>query len=306
MLGVFPSDPVGILVGEGPGAEEVEKSQPFVGRTGQWLDDRLQENNLLRHNLVILNAQGCQPPKGAKTDDTMRAATKCCHPLFLSQFNDYKQLPILAMGKWASSAVNDLKPITVETGRGFIRNNLLVTWHPTYAAFYNPWKAGEFVNDLQRFRRMLSGTLEQEPEIIIHPTLDDLTRLAESDTLACDIETRAPHGQPDYWGKDPYRAELRTIALGTPTLGVAHWWGSNQIVQRQIIYILESKNWVKIFHNGWMFDQPVLARLGIKVVNARDTRDMRRAVSATSRLSLRHLTSIYSDFAPWKELEDEK
>ena len=311
VLGVFPSEPIGVLVGEGPGSEEVDKGTPFVGRTGTWLDERLQENELDRSKLVIINAQACQSVKELKSDDTMRAATKCCAPLFNSQFVAYKHLPILAMGKWGGAAANNGKPITVETGRGFIRGNLLVTWHPTYAAFYNPWKAGEFINDLQRFKRMLTGKLEGPPRIIIKPTIEDInvlvrTPFAKKFGIACDIETRAHHGRPAYEGKDPYRAALRTIAIGIPDLGIAYWWGSNTVVQRAIIRILEDPTILKIFHNGWMFDQPVLTRYGIKVRNAKDTRDGRRAVSATSRLSLRHLTSIYSDFPPWKELEDDK
>ncbi len=311
VLGVFPSDANGVLVGEGPGADEVEKKEPFVGRTGTWLDERLQENGLNRSRLAILNAHGCQPPKGLKSDDTMRAATKCCAPLFNSQFKAVSKLPTLAMGKWASAAANEGKPITVETGRGFIRNNLLVTWHPTYAAFYNPWKAGEFVNDLQRFKRMLVGKLEKPPKVIIKPTVKDFESLAKTTHakthgLSVDIETRANPGQPAHEGKDPYRAGLRTIAMGIPELGIAYWWGSDTKVQQTIIKILQDTKIKKIFHNGWMFDQPVLVRYGINCVNVRDTRDMRRAVSAVSRLSLRHLASIYSDFDPWKENEDEK
>ncbi len=307
VMGVFPTNPIGVLVGEGPGQEDIDKKEPLVGRTGIWLDERLQENNLDRSKLVVLNAQGCQPPKGLKTDDTMRAATKCCAPLFDSQFQPYSKLPVLAMGKWASSAANGGRPITVETGRGFIRQNLLVTWHPTYAAFYNPWKAGEFVNDLARFKRMLDGVLESSPLTIIKPTVADFTKLAKTGLpIAVDIETRANNGREAYEGKDPYRAGLRTIAMGTPNLGIAYWWGSNPKVQAVIKKILEDPTITKVFHNGWMFDQPVLVRYGINCKNVRDTRDMRRAVSATSRLSLRHLASIYSDFAPWKEQEDDK
>lgn len=311
VLGVFPSNPKGVLIGEGPGNDEVEKGTPFVGRTGQWLDDRLEENDLDRSSLVIINAQACNPPKGAKTDATMREATKCCEPLFISQYKPYAKLPTLAMGKWASAAANEGKPITVETGRGFIRSNLLVTWHPTYAAFYNPWKAGEFVNDLQRFKRMLSGQLEAEPQVIINPTVQDFISLTQSPHakthgIACDLETGPAMGRPSHEGKDPYRAVIRTIALGIPDLGIAFWWGSNSTIQNTIIRILEDPSIVKIFHNGWMFDQPILRRFGVNPVNCRDTRDMRRAVSATSRLSLRFLTSIHSDFAPWKETEDDK
>ncbi len=304
VLGVGPKDATAVLVGEGPGSEEAERGEPFVGRTGQWLNARLQENGLDRDDLYILNGQGCQPPKGMKTDSNMGAAAHCCLPLFKHQFQPHTHRPVLAMGKWAGFAANGGKAITVETGRGFIRKNLLVTWHPTYAAFYNPWKAGEFVNDLQRFKRLIEGKLEQPPEVVIRPSLRDLARLAGAPVLACDIETRAPPGKPAHWGKDPTRAELRTIALGTSSLGISYWWGSDLAVQRAIVRILVDPNVLKVFHNGYFFDLRVLARYDVKPNPVIDTRDMRRAVSATSRLSLRYLTSIYSDFAPWKE--DEK
>lgn len=317
VLGVFPSaidgkiTCLGVLVGEGPGSEEVEQHQPFVGRTGQWLDDRLNENDIIRNHLVVLNAQACQPPKGTKTDDTMRAATKACAPLFNSQYEPYKTLPTLAMGKWAGAAANSGKPITILTGRGFIRNNLLVTYHPTYAAFYNPWVAGEFVNDLGRFKRMQRGTLEPLPRVITKPTVQDFISLTETvhaktHGIAVDLETGAKANRPSHEGKDPYRAAIRTIALGIPDLGIAYWWGSDTKIQRTIIRILGDPKVTKIFHNGWMFDQPILVRHGIIVRNAVDTRDERRAVSATSRLSLRQLTSIYTDFPAWKENDDDK
>jgi uracil-DNA glycosylase family 4 len=299
-------NPVGVLVGEGPGNDEVEKGRPFVGRTGQWLDARLQENGLERGDLVVLNATACVPLKGLKTDSNMNHAAAACYPWFAAQYEQWKTLPTLAMGKWAGYAANNQKAITVETGRGFVRSNLLVTWHPTYAAFYNPWKAGEFVNDLQRFKRLIDGSLEQPPEVVIHPTVSDIAKLLvqSGGVLACDIETRAPHGQPAHFGKDPTRAELRTIALGTADRGVAYWWGSNPEVQKAIVKVLQNASVLKVFHNGYFFDLRVLARYGVKPAPVIDTRDMRRAVSATSRLSLRYLTSLYSDFAPWKE--DEK
>lgn len=301
------ANPRAVLVGEGPGSEEAEKGVPFVGRTGQWLDAKLVETGLDRGRLAVLNATACQPPRGLKNDSNMAAATAACRPLFLAQFKQWKSLPTLAMGKWAGAAVNEGKPITIETGRGFIRKNLLVTWHPTYAAFYNPWKAGEFVNDLERFKRLVEGRLEQGPIVITKPTVKDIQKLAgTSKVLACDIETRAPAGKPDYWGKDPTRCELRTIALGNSTLGISYWWGSDAAVESAIIKVLHDHKIVKVFHNGHHFDLRVLRRYSINPFPVRDTRDSRRAVSATSRLSLRYITSLYCDFAPWKETEDDK
>lgn len=297
----------GVLVGEGPGAEEVSQDEPFVGKTGDWLKARLQESLLQYDDFAVLNATACQPPRGMKTDTNMGQAAHACYKLFDWQRTPYANKPTLAMGKWAGHAVNHGHTVTVDTGRGFIRpGNWLLTWHPTYAAFYNPWKAGEFINDVQRFRRLIHNTLERPPKVLIRPTVADIDKLVRGskNILAVDIETRAPHGQPSHLGKDPTRADLRTIALGTPNLGVAYWWGSEPAVQRAIIEVLQDPKVQKIFHNGWFFDLRVLERYHIHTVNVIDTRDMRRAVSATSRLSLRFLASVYSDFAPWKE--DEK
>lgn len=307
-----PSTCKGVLVGEGPGAEEASQGEPFVGRTGDWLKQRLHEAQLDFDDFAVLNATACQPPKGMKTDTNMGQAAHACYRLFHYQWEPYAKAgkPMLAMGKWAGFAVNTGSTITTETGRGFVRTakwgQFILTWHPTYAAFYNPWKAGEFIIDVQRFRRLLHGTLEAPPKTVIRPTVNDIQRLlkASNGVLAVDIETRAPHGQPSHLGKDPTRAELRTIALGIPDLGIAHWWGSNPTIQNLIIKVLHDPKILKVFHNGWFFDLRVLARYFVHPEPVIDTRDMRRAVSATSRLSLRFLASVYSDFAPWKE--DEK
>lgn len=296
----------GVLVGESPGADEVDQQEVFIGQTGRWLKSRLQENHLNFDDMTVINSVGCQPPRGMKTDTNMGHAAHACYRLFHYQYAQYSSKPTLAMGKWAGHSANAGKTITVETGRGFIRGKLILTWHPTYAAFYNPWKAGEFIIDVQRFHRLIHNKLEQPPKVLIRPTVADVVRLVRHshNVLAVDIETRAPHGQPSHLGKDPTRADLRTIALGTPDQGVAHWWGSNPSVQRVIVKVLEDPSTMKVFHNGYFFDLRVLQRFGVNTKNVIDTRDMRRAVSATSRLSLRFLASVYSDFAPWKE--DEK
>lgn len=327
MAGGEVNRPIGVLVGEGPGDEEVTQGRPFVGTTGKQLDVALELAGINRGRMAVLNVMACKPPKGMKNEENLRAATAACRPLFMDQYEPYKQLPTLAMGKFASAGVNGGKPISIEKGRGFVRGNLLVTWHPTYAFWHNPWKAGEFLNDLARFKRMLTGQLERPPEVIIKPTMGNLARLtvagrafakllrevagdvlpAFDEAYGCDIETRAPPGKPDWYGKDPTVADLKTIAFGTPDLGVAHWWGNGEPgIQRTLTGWLADPRVLIIGHNWHFFDGRVLARLGVKVTNVIDTRDLRRATSATSRLSLRHLVSITTDFAPWKETEDDK
>ncbi len=56
-----------ILVGEAPGAEEVKQGKPFVGRSGQLLNERLKEAGIDRTQTVVANVFRYQPP-GNKVD----------------------------------------------------------------------------------------------------------------------------------------------------------------------------------------------------------------------------------------------
>jgi uracil-DNA glycosylase family 4 len=316
VLGEFNSEkPIAILIGEGPGEEEVRQNRPFVGTTGQELNRQLERAGIPRAKTVVLNATACRPPPG-KTDQMLGRATKCCAPLFRSQYDSVKgknlETPTLAMGKWAAYAASG-KATATETGRGFIRqDNLLITYHPTYAFFRNPWVKGDFLIDLERFKRLIDGKLQSAPTVITEPTVQHLHTLlnaiaANANRVAVDIETGAEEGDASgHTGKDPTRASLKTIALGTDEYAVAFKWPITNGMWDIVSGILLDPAIVKIFHNGYFFDLRVLDRYGIKVVNVSDTREIRRALVATSGLSLRYLAQTYVDFPAWKEIEDEK
>ena len=60
--GVGPADADLLLVGEAPGANEDERGEPFVGRSGDVLDDTLREVGLDRGDVRITNCVRCRPP----------------------------------------------------------------------------------------------------------------------------------------------------------------------------------------------------------------------------------------------------
>jgi uracil-DNA glycosylase family 4 len=301
---------IAVLVGEGPGENETREGRPFVGMTGKELDWKLANVKLPRHKLTILNATACKPPPG-KTDQMLGRAAKCCKPLFDLQYAAHKDKPTLAMGKWAAWAVTG-KASGVEHSRGFIRGNVIVTYHPTYAFFKNPWVKGDFELDLIRFKRLIDGNLQTEPRVVCEPTIGDMHTLLASirennNTVAVDIETAPEAGDLDgSTGKDPTRAQLKTIAFGTDKYACAFTWPVANGRWDIVSAILTDPSICKVFHNGHYFDLRVMARYGIVVCNIGDTREMRRALSATSGLSLRYLAQTYVDFPPWKELEDDK
>ena len=51
-----------VIVGEGPGRNEDEQGKPFVGRSGQLLDQMLDTIGLRREDVYIANIVKCRPP----------------------------------------------------------------------------------------------------------------------------------------------------------------------------------------------------------------------------------------------------
>ncbi|MFC6951843.1 uracil-DNA glycosylase [Halorubellus litoreus] len=69
--GVGPDDAALCFVGEAPGANEDERGEPFVGRSGDVLDDALGDVGLLREDVRITNCVRCRPPdnRDPRTDE---------------------------------------------------------------------------------------------------------------------------------------------------------------------------------------------------------------------------------------------
>ncbi len=60
--GVGPADADLVFVGEAPGEQEDRQGEPFVGRSGDVLDEGLREAGLARADVRITNCVRCRPP----------------------------------------------------------------------------------------------------------------------------------------------------------------------------------------------------------------------------------------------------
>jgi uracil-DNA glycosylase family 4 len=67
--GTGPADADVLFVGEGPGAQEDEDGEPFVGRSGSLLDETLLEVGLDREAVRITNCVRCRPPDNRDPTD---------------------------------------------------------------------------------------------------------------------------------------------------------------------------------------------------------------------------------------------
>jgi len=61
--GVGPADADLVFLGEAPGQKEDEGGEPFVGRSGDVLDEALRDADLARSDVRITNCVRCRPPE---------------------------------------------------------------------------------------------------------------------------------------------------------------------------------------------------------------------------------------------------
>ncbi len=157
VFGVGDENADWLFIGEGPGAEEDKKGEPFVGQAGKLLDNMLASIGLVRNNNVyIANIVKCRPPQN-RNPEPNEAAT--CLSYLERQIALIKPKLIIALGRVA--AQNLLKTdatIASLRGRSHVLNGIpvVVTYHPAYLLRNLADKAKAW-EDLCRARAMMQA-----------------------------------------------------------------------------------------------------------------------------------------------------
>ncbi len=121
-----------VFVGEGPGADEDQKGEPFVGDAGKMLNRIISAMGLQREEVYICNAVKCRPPQNRNPEKDEIAA---CSPFLLRQLHSIKPEVIVALGTFAAQTVLGSKePISRLRGKfhDFHGVPLMPTYHPSY------------------------------------------------------------------------------------------------------------------------------------------------------------------------------
>jgi DNA polymerase len=146
VLGVGDIEADWLFVGEGPGAEEDERGEPFVGQAGKLLDAMLDAIDLKRGpndqgGVYIANAVKCRPP-GNRTPEAEETAA--CWPFLARQIELIRPKLIVALGKPAAQTLLR-QEVKVGAARGRLHDfngvPLIVTYHPAYLLRNLPDKA---------------------------------------------------------------------------------------------------------------------------------------------------------------------
>jgi DNA polymerase len=133
VLGVGDTRAQWLFVGEGPGAEEDMRGEPFVGHAGRLLDNMLAAIDLRRGaNVYIANVVKCRPP-GNRNPEPVEMS--CCEPYLARQIELIGPKLIVALGKVAVSHLLGTDA-AVASLRGRLHQYrgtpLVVTYHPAY------------------------------------------------------------------------------------------------------------------------------------------------------------------------------
>jgi DNA polymerase len=142
VLGVGDRNADWLFVGEGPGAEEDARGEPFVGQAGKLLDSMLAAIRLRRgESVYIANAVKCRPPEN-RTPTPEETAT--CRPYLERQIELIRPKLIVALGRPAAQTLLQTE-VKIGAARGRLHRYrdipVVVTYHPAYLLRNLPDKA---------------------------------------------------------------------------------------------------------------------------------------------------------------------
>lgn len=145
--GVGPVDAPILFVGEAPGQREDVEGEPFVGRSGEILDEVLRENGLDRSVVRITNSVRCRPPDNRDPTAEERAN---CRPYLEREIGAVDPAVVVTLGKVPTEHLLDRSvAVTKEAGTveqvaidGQVRD-VMICVHPA-ATLYDRSQRGTF------------------------------------------------------------------------------------------------------------------------------------------------------------------
>ena len=145
-----------VFVGEGPGYDEDQKGEPFIGAAGQLLTKIIEAIKYTRDQVYICNIIKCRPPGNR---NPLPDEIEACLPFLKRQLTVIKPEVICALGTFAAQALLDTTlPISKLKGRFHDYNGIRVlpTYHPAYL-LRNPAKKRDVWEDMKKLMKALGN-----------------------------------------------------------------------------------------------------------------------------------------------------
>jgi len=145
-----------MFIGEGPGADEDLKGEPFVGRAGQLLTQIIKAMGLTREQVYIANVVKCRPPENRNPEPD---EIEQCSPFLRAQIASVNPTVIVALGKFAAQMLLGVEtPISRMRGQFHQMGPVAVmpTFHPSYL-LRNPGAKREVWEDMKMVMARLAN-----------------------------------------------------------------------------------------------------------------------------------------------------
>lgn len=149
MFGVGNPEAKIMFVGEAPGADEDKQGEPFVGKSGQLLNDIIKACRMKREDIYICNVLRCRPP-GNRLPAPDEAAN--CREFLDGQIAHVNPEYIVC---WGACAAQNLLGVTESIGKmrgrffAYGKAKVLCTYHPSYL-MRNPAAKKDVWEDMKR------------------------------------------------------------------------------------------------------------------------------------------------------------
>jgi uracil-DNA glycosylase family 4 len=121
-----------LFIGEGPGLHEDKQGRPFVGPSGQLLQELLKSINLKREDVFITNVVKCRPPDNR---DPLPAEIAACNDYLDRQIGAIQPLVIVTLGRHSMAKFFSGEKISAIHGRARKKDGYICIpmFHPAAA-----------------------------------------------------------------------------------------------------------------------------------------------------------------------------
>ncbi len=154
-----------MIVGESPGAEEIEKGAPFVGASGQLSDEILRDCKIDPSKVFYANSCRCMLIKQEMSDKEVKKSLECCRPALVRAIELLKPRLILTYGDIALYQI--LRKTGISKKRGIFQLSkefntwVLPTFHPAYC-IRDKRQIPFFRADILQSKRFLDGDISPD------------------------------------------------------------------------------------------------------------------------------------------------
>tara|TARA_Y100000310_G_scaffold310029_1_gene354754 strand:- start:411 stop:911 length:501 start_codon:yes stop_codon:yes gene_type:complete len=157
VFGDGKEDATVMIIGEAPGKQEDEQGKPFVGKSGQLLNEFLADIDLQREDVFITNTILCRPPDNR---NPARSELSNCKTRLDNTIKAINPKVIVTLGNFATQYVLQTKVgITKLRGKVHLKDGrkIIPMQHPAVLLYHgnSPAKRKEFEDDFSQVREVL-------------------------------------------------------------------------------------------------------------------------------------------------------